>query len=134
MSFVEQISGAIPAPLVLANGATYIPALPEVFQYDSLDVAYQFNLLRNAWRSEYGASSSSTFITHTPSYLRIVFLGKSVLPYIFRDLQKSFEPDFWFVALREITQENPVPDTHRGNRRAMANDWIKWAQSHGYLG
>lgn len=53
-------------------------------------------------------------------------MGDEVLPFIFRDLERRPEPDFWFDALVEITKVNPVPERHRGYARAMAKDWLKW--------
>lgn len=100
--------------------------------FDSLDVEYTFEDLRCRWHDEYGASSSARVIANSPSYKRIIFMGKRVLPLIFRDLERRSEPDHWFTALREITNANPVSENDRGNMRAMAKSWLKWAKSNGY--
>src|SRR5713101_1814137 len=85
------------------------------FPFDSLDVKYQFDQLRSKWRTEYGSSSSARVITNAPSYKQIVFMGKRVLPLIFRDLDESPEPDYWFAALKEITNANPISQSDHGN-------------------
>lgn len=100
--------------------------------YDSLDVEYQFRELRNKWRSEYGSASSARAIVSAPSYKRIIFMGNRVLPLIFRDLDESAEPDYWFAALKDITQADPVNHADHGNMRAMARSWVKWAKTNGY--
>ena len=91
----------------------------------------EFRNLAQQWRNERGTSSSVTWITSRPSYLRIIALGEQCVPYILKELQKR--PDHWFTALRAITQDNPVAEQHRGNMRAMAADWINWGISKGYI-
>ena len=96
------------------------------------DLANRFDALRIAWHREYGPSSSFTEITRCPSYREIVQLGDSVLPFIFRDLERRPEPDHWFDALVEITKADPVPAKDRGYSRRMAKAWLKWARAHGH--
>lgn len=104
----------------------YIPA-----EDDSEGVlAAKFERLRTAWHSEYGLSSSFGEITRCPSYREIVRYGDRMLPFIFRDLERRPEPDFWFDALVEITKVNPVPDKDRGYSRRMAKAWLKWARAN----
>jgi hypothetical protein len=103
-----------------------------VIPYDSLDVEYQFQQLRRKWRDEYGASSSARAIVNSPSYKRIIFMGNRVVPFICRDLEQSPEPDYWFAALKEITNMDPVSQGDHGNMRAMAKAWVKWAKTNGY--
>jgi len=100
--------------------------------YDSLDVASQFKTLRDSWHKERGAASSAKAIVNAASYRRIVFLGEAVLPYIFRDLEYSPEPDYWFAALYDITREDPVKPKDHGDQRAMAKAWLKWGKAQGY--
>ncbi len=104
----------------------------ETIPFESLDVEYQFNTLRRNWHRERGAASSTTAITNCPSYRLIGLLGDSVLPFIFRDLERRPDPDHWFAALREITNADPVPIQDRGKHRAMAKAWLKWARARGY--
>ena len=96
------------------------------------DLATRFDALRIAWHQECGLSSSFTEITRSPSYRKIVGMGDKVLPLIFRDLERSPEPDYWFDALVEITKANPVPAKDRGYSRRMAKAWLKWARANRY--
>jgi hypothetical protein len=123
-----------PAPALQLHAAFQLslPQSVSTIPYDSLDVEYQFEDLRRKWHSEYGASSSPRVIANSSSYRQIVFMGDRVLPLIFRDLEQRSEPDHWFTALHEITNANPVSPSDRGNMRAMAKAWIKWAKTHGY--
>jgi hypothetical protein len=91
-----------------------------------------FESLRSAWHREYGASSSFTKITSSPSYREIVRMGKDALPFIFEDLRQRPEPDHWFEALVEITHENPVAPEDKGYSRRMTKAWLKWARTNGY--
>jgi hypothetical protein len=58
-------------------------------------------------------------------------MSEPAVPLILKELQAR--PDHWFTALRAITGENPVPDEHRGDLRAMADDWLRWGVDAGYL-
>jgi hypothetical protein len=60
------------------------------------------------------------------TYQSIVAMGRQVLPYIFREIH-----DFgmlWDTILQDITQENPVLPTHKGNVEAIKQDWQQWAK------
>lgn len=91
----------------------------------------QFAELAAVWRAETKFTSSTTVMCTHPAYQRIIGMGESVLPLIFRDLQT--ESDHWFWALKAITGCDPVPPSHRGDLDAMATDWLAWARSQGYL-
>jgi hypothetical protein len=101
---------------------------------ERVSLADRFEALKEAWHRECGSFSSTTQIAQCPSYRIIISdLGKEALPFIFKDLEKHRnDPDHWFVALREITKEDPVPATDRGNHRAMAKAWLRWARSKGH--
>jgi hypothetical protein len=88
----------------------------------------QFNELAAKWRKETGGYSTMIHIAGNNNYLDIIGMGKDVLPYIIKDLQK--EPDYWFVALKHITKENPVPKEHIGDIDKMAEDWLNWAREN----
>jgi hypothetical protein len=100
--------------------------------HHAADLSSRFETLRQAWHREYGVSSSLTAIAGCDSYQKIIQLRESVLPFIFRDLERQPEPDHWFEALRIITKTDPVPAKDRGNRRRMAKAWLKWGRVQGY--
>lgn len=91
----------------------------------------EFKELNRKWIEERGTSSSLSWITSRPSYLRIIALSENALPYILDELRE--QPEHWFTALRAITGENPVPQEHRGNMRAMAQDWVDWGIVKGHI-
>lgn len=78
------------------------------------------------WRKETGHYSTMIHVTRNENYLRIIALGKPVIPYLLRDLEK--EPDYWFEALKILTNDDPVPKEHLGHIDKMAQDWIKWGK------
>ncbi len=73
--------------------------------------------------------SSMREVGQHPAYLQIIAMGVPALPFLLREVEER--PDHWFLALREITQENPVLPEHRGIISEMAQDWLKWARDRG---
>lgn len=92
-----------------------------------MDIASEFQVLANEWYEQTGADSSLTRITGNPSYLRIIALGKRVIPLILRELQKHPAP--WFVALRALTGEQTIGKEHAGNFSKMAESWVTWGKA-----
>ena len=91
----------------------------------------QFDTLADEWRRETAHLSSLTRkITH-PSYLRIISLGRDVLPLVLRRLEH--EPAYWFVALRALTGQDPVPADTAGNFRATKEAWLEWGRASGLV-
>jgi hypothetical protein len=89
-----------------------------------------FDALAAAWRREKGRSSSAARMAQHPAYRRIVEMGAAAVPFILRELERR--PDHWFIALHEITGEDPVPTECRGNVKAMAEAWLNWGREKGY--
>jgi hypothetical protein len=89
-----------------------------------------FDTLVARWKEERGPSSSTTELAMCPSYQRIIGLGPAVVPLLLRSLERA--PDHWFWALKAITGADPVPATHRGKIREMAQDWLAWGREQGY--
>jgi hypothetical protein len=58
------------------------------------------------------------------SYKAIVAMGERILPVIAAELRKR--PSFLFLALEEITGEDPVPDDAEGNLHATIDAWTAW--------
>ena len=68
-------------------------------------------------------------MTSHPSYLRIIGMGREVLPLLFQEL--SDHPDHWLVALNAITGEDPAPMGSTFNE--AVETWLAWAKERGYL-
>ena len=95
-------------------------------------LATEFHRLIAEWHEERGVTSSASQIVGCDSYRAIINLGQSVLPLIFgRMREEGDKPDHWFTALRELTGANPVQSNQRGNMRAMAKSWLRWAATNG---
>ena len=90
-----------------------------------------FDRLATEWRRDCGLLSSVEQIAAHPSYQRIISIGTPVIPFILRDLQR--EPDHWFVALSEITKEDPIPSSARGRIADMAKAWIEWGKVNNHI-
>lgn len=71
-------------------------------------------------------SSRLADMFENPFHQKIIDLGKAVVPILIRELET--DPDHWFYALYCITGENPIPDGHAGDLKAMTSDWLEWWQ------
>lgn len=86
----------------------------------------KFMELTKQWQTDTAASSSITEKSMHPAYQQIIGMGEKALPYIFSELKSA--PHHWFWALKAITGEDPVKPEHRGNLKAMSEDWLAWAE------
>lgn len=89
----------------------------------------EFAGLANQWRSEtQHLSLVSKKIAH-PAYLRIIGMGKPVIPLLLEELRDR--PAHWFVALKSTANVDPVPG---GANPSQARDaWLAWGRSEGLL-
>ena len=93
------------------------------------DPSEQIQFLIETIKRECAHFSSVRAVGQHPAYLRIIEMGPAALPSLLREVEER--PDHWFLALREITQENPVLPQHRGIISEMAQDWLRWAGERG---
>jgi len=91
----------------------------------------KFQRLASQWLKDTLLSSSVTRDHAHPAHLAILAMGKIALPLILKELQQN--GGHWFLALRLISDENPVPAEHAGRIKEMREDWITWGRQHGYL-
>ena len=88
-----------------------------------------FRQLADEWRNEtWFISSIKKRIAH-PAYLKIIGLGRSALPLIFRELQQT--PEHWYWALEAITREDPAPNA--ATMQDLRDAWLAWGRAHEYL-
>lgn len=85
--------------------------------------------LEAAWKADTEFLSDAGRIIGHPAFREIVALGDAVVPLLLRDLESA--PGLWVWALPEITGENPVPASDRGNVRQMSAAWLKWGREKG---
>jgi len=91
----------------------------------------RFKHLVRKWREERGSTSSIVRITNCESYRAIIGFGKKAIPMILQQLQQT--PDFWFAALRALSDEDPVGEDARGNVKKMTDAWIRWGVLKGHI-
>lgn len=127
--FTEELTKDIPSSSFASIVENFVKIF-EIKQQKTYADEKRFECLFEQWQSETMFVSSVTDIIMNDSYLGIIGMGKDALPFIFASMKT--ELNFWFPALRAITQANPVPETHRGDMKAMTDDWLKWAREHHY--
>jgi hypothetical protein len=88
-----------------------------------------FRRLAAEWKSQAEFLASPTAIANLPAYQAILAMGSAAVPLILGELRR--EPDHWFVALKRITGEDPVPQEARGDLDRMADAWLDWGRAHG---
>ena len=109
-------------------GAT--AALDELQDEDAA-VAEEFRYHANKWIAETAHVSSTEDAAMHSSYQRIIGLGSRALPFIFAEVQTS--PRRWFWALRSITGENPAGPELAGNVSKIAEAWLEWGKTRGWV-
>ena len=112
---------------------SYSASIPESTSVPDENVLLRrFQSLVDTLSKECALLSSTHEVAEHSAYVEILGMGGPVLPLILRELEKR-PRHYWFWALREISQENPVPPEHRGMIREMANDWLDWARGKGLM-
>lgn len=89
-----------------------------------------FRRLAEVWNQATAYLSSMSEASKHQAYQEIISLGPSVVPLLLRDMESHHT--HWFIALREITGANPVPESAAGNVPAMVKAWSTWARATGY--
>jgi len=90
----------------------------------------KFIRLRDDWKAQRRHEPSTMKLVMLPAYQKIIGMGPAVIPLLLRELETNL--DNWFWALMAITEEDPVPESIRGDGEAMAQAWLKWGKERGY--
>lgn len=88
----------------------------------------RFRRLKREWQSETAGTSilSRRFRHH--AYRKIIAMGIPAVPFLLDEVKNR--TDWWFMALRSITREDP---THPGDSYDAARDaWLRWGEVKGY--
>jgi hypothetical protein len=93
------------------------------------NVHLRFQKLVRRWRKETSHWSLASRMAAHPAYREIISMGWAVVPLLLAELRRK--PDHWFIALEEITGENPVLPECAGNVKKMADAWIQWGEQGG---
>lgn len=95
------------------------------------DLERAFTRLADDWRQATAMLSSTSGRIAHPAYQQIICMGWPAVPLLLKELERA--PEHWFHALSAITEVNPVSDVDRGNVRKMADAWVMWGRSQGYI-
>jgi hypothetical protein len=85
----------------------------------------------DSWLADTMFTSSVSEMTALPSYRVIVGLGTFAVPFLLRELETR--PADWFLALAEITKDDPVPADAHGDFDRVRDSWLDWGRSHGFI-
>lgn len=91
----------------------------------------EFEALVREWKATRGHTSSAARMAQNEAYQKIIALGEPVVPLILEELRR--DPDHWFLALHAITGADPVREASRGKISAMADAWLAWGATRGYV-
>lgn len=91
----------------------------------------RFQQLVQRWKRDTLFTSSLTEMCIHPAYQQIIGMGRSAVPLLLEELQRS--PDHWFWALSAITGEDPVQPGSHGQVTQMTEDWLKWGRENGWI-
>jgi hypothetical protein len=85
----------------------------------------KFKRLYTEWKAETEYHSSTGKKISNPHYQEIIAMGSDALPFILQLMVE--EPQHWFVALKEISGEDPVPYGASFEESRLA--WLEWGES-----
>ncbi len=102
-----------------------------------------FNIFYKKWKEETFLIASPKKCHENKWYQAIIGLGPvyecppipchtngGIVTILIMEMDNN--PDDWHTALVEITGENPVLETARGNLKLVAEAWIEWGKKNGY--
>ena len=114
------------SPTVDPNDLNKIPDVSKELR--ELSPKDQFLFHCEKWREESVFLSSPSEMAKCEPYQEIIKMGEKAIPFIIDQL-RSNDPDHWFFALSQITDEDPIAPENYGNLKNMANDWISWYEN-----
>lgn len=85
-----------------------------------------FESLAETWERETRNSSDITAITSHWAYRAIIGMGPPVVPRILDRMRTH--GGFWFPALEEIAEWDPILREDWGDTRKMARAWFEWSK------
>jgi hypothetical protein len=93
------------------------------------EITVKFNELAKNWKSETAGYSIVSHKYTNKNYLAIMGMGLAgipIVPLILKDLERG--PEFWHYALKNITNENPVPKEDINNLAKIRKAWLAWGK------
>ena len=86
----------------------------------------RFLELAERWRFETGCLAFWAYMVDNDAYREIVAMGDAAVPWILRELERRDAP--WFLALADITGENPAAEATSGKVDEIADAWLNWGR------
>ncbi len=90
----------------------------------------RFRELASEWDEATAHLSSMNEASEHPAYQEIIRLGPAVVPLLLQDMEANHT--HWFMALRALTQSDPIPQSAAGNIPKMVRAWVDWGKANGY--
>ena len=109
------------------QAAPYSAASGGTAHIDNDEIA--FKALVKQWHDETGLYSSITKKLKHPAYQKIISMGDKAIPWILQELRDR--PSYWFLALSEITKQQPLPPEKLADFGATREAWLAWGQEKG---
>lgn len=66
-----------------------------------------------------------------PAHLRIIGMGRDILPLILRELEKR--SGHWLIALEAISPINPVNPVDKTDFDLTTEAWLRWGREEGFI-
>jgi len=104
-------------------------ALLSAIPNSELQKQKEFTKLVTQWKEETAGNSSISKKLLNLAYLRIIAMDKIAVPMIIKELKHS--PDHWFLALKAITNADPV--SNGASFDQAVDSWLKWGQNQGLI-
>lgn len=95
------------------------------------EISHKFNYFAQQWQKDVEGLSSMSQMAKHPAYQEIINMGEKVIPFLLKDLEKN--PLYWLTALHTITGENPIKSEQKGRIKSMAQAWLDWGKTKGYI-
>jgi len=95
--------------------------------YRVSELEFQFNELAAKWKAETGLFSLDRDKVND-TFLDLISLGKEIVPFILKDMQKPAGAARWHIALKALTKENPITNEDLSNSKLVKEKWIKWGK------
>lgn len=100
-------------------------------QEDSRRLAFEQS--SNNWIAGTAIFSSISTIMKHPEAAQILEMGQDAIKFILEKLENGDVHVHWFPILKGLSHEDPVPPEKRGLVPQMAEEWMEWGRSKGYL-
>jgi len=111
--------------------ASWITTTTNAIDPNVATIEENFTELAILWHNETDCLSSPSRITGNDAYLKIISLGRNVIPLILEDLKER--GGNWYKALRILSGDDPVPAEARGDIVRMKELWLYWGRERGYI-